>query len=132
MSAAPSTPEEWLERYMPWRLRDPYKAVLPKRSERVHAMFGKVLPKMRNHVVARDGRCCRYCRRTVFRYRKHPRPPDNELTIDHVVPRAHGGTNSKDNLVVSCRRCNKDRARWVFGRPLPAPLPLEPVERGAA
>ena len=30
-----------------------------------------------------------------------------DLTLDHVVPRAHGGTNHVGNLVVCCNSCNQ-------------------------
>ncbi|GFR40879.1 hypothetical protein Agub_g1531 [Astrephomene gubernaculifera] len=29
-----------------------------------------------------------------------------KATVDHVVPRAHGGRDNDDNLVVSCGPCN--------------------------
>ena len=30
----------------------------------------------------------------------------NECTVDHVVPKAKGGTSSWNNCVTSCKRCN--------------------------
>lgn len=30
-----------------------------------------------------------------------------ELTVDHFVPRAHGGTDHPENLVYCCHACNK-------------------------
>lgn len=29
-----------------------------------------------------------------------------DLTADHIVPKARGGSDSKDNLAVLCRACN--------------------------
>lgn len=29
-----------------------------------------------------------------------------ELTMDHVIPIARGGTSSKNNLVTACKECN--------------------------
>ena len=45
--------------------------------------------------------CCRICGR---RHRRsgHPR----EWTVDHIYPRAAGGTDDFANLAVTCRRCN--------------------------
>jgi len=40
---------------------------------------------------------CWYCLK-VF-------PPD-ELTMDHLIPLARGGSSTKDNLVPSCKDCN--------------------------
>jgi hypothetical protein len=36
-------------------------------------------------------------------------PPDNEVHIDHVIPRAEGGTNSNRNARVTSRRYNLDK-----------------------
>jgi len=35
-----------------------------------------------------------------------------ELTIDHYIPFAHGGTDEEDNLVYACPRCNG--YKWKF------------------
>ncbi len=49
----------------------------------------------RRNILKRDGHRCQYCGTT--------RSP---LTVDHVVPRDHGGTDSWENLVCACVRCN--------------------------
>ena len=51
----------------------------------------------RRNLFARDRNRCQYCG-AVF--------PTNELSIDHVVPRAQGGLDSWENLVCACVRCN--------------------------
>jgi 5-methylcytosine-specific restriction endonuclease McrA len=33
----------------------------------------------------------------------------NELTIDHVHPRAHGGATHTNNSVCACHKCNQDK-----------------------
>lgn len=40
--------------------------------------------------------------------------PDN-LTLDHVRPRAYGGPDLTSNLVPSCRKCNQDKGskNWL-------------------
>ena len=35
---------------------------------------------------------------------------DEHLTIDHVVPRAKGGTDFTRNVVCACHECNQDKA----------------------
>lgn len=30
-----------------------------------------------------------------------------QLTIDHLVPKAHGGKNRYDNIVLACATCNR-------------------------
>ena len=46
---------------------------------------------------------CHYCK-VVF-------CDSNPATMDHVVPRAVGGTKDRDNLVLACGRCNHERGR---------------------
>jgi 5-methylcytosine-specific restriction endonuclease McrA len=53
----------------------------------------------REGVFARDGWRCVYCGVS-------PR----ELTLDHVVPRIRGGTQTWENLVTACRPCNHRKA----------------------
>ena len=50
--------------------------------------------KLRSFIFSRSGGKCVYCG-----------APAQE--IDHVIPRAKGGTNSAYNLVASCRACNQ-------------------------
>lgn len=54
-----------------------------------------VTKRTRYEVLRRDNFTCRYCRST-----------DGEMTIDHVVPIALGGTDDPGNLVAACRDCN--------------------------
>jgi len=51
----------------------------------------------RRNLFARDRNKCQYCSR-VF--------PTNDLSIDHVLPRAQGGGDSWENLVCACIKCN--------------------------
>jgi 5-methylcytosine-specific restriction endonuclease McrA len=55
----------------------------------------------RQLVLLRDGEACQYC---------GCRPGRAELTLDHVVPRAQGGTTSWSNVVAACRACNARKA----------------------
>jgi hypothetical protein len=58
---------------------------------------GKVPRRLRYEIFRRDNFACRYCGRT---------PPEVQLTVDHVTPRALGGTNDPSNLVTACADCN--------------------------
>jgi 5-methylcytosine-specific restriction endonuclease McrA len=51
----------------------------------------------RRNLFARDKNSCQYCGR---------RFPTAELTLDHVVPRSHGGVTSWSNIVCACVKCN--------------------------
>jgi 5-methylcytosine-specific restriction endonuclease McrA len=51
----------------------------------------------RRAIFARDRHRCQYC------------GSDRHLTIDHVVPRSKGGTDTWDNVVTSCAPCNRKK-----------------------
>ncbi len=54
----------------------------------------------RLNIMIRDHYPCQYCGR---------RPGKQELNLDHVIPRVHGGISSWDNVVTSCMPCNRDK-----------------------
>ena len=58
-------------------------------------------PFSKRNVLRRDRFMCQYCGR---------QPPSDELSIDHVVPRASGGASSWDNCVAACIACNHRKA----------------------
>lgn len=58
--------------------------------------IGKVSLNRRN-LFKRDHHTCQYC---------GVRPGGNQLTIDHVLPRAQGGETRWDNCVLACVDCN--------------------------
>jgi 5-methylcytosine-specific restriction endonuclease McrA len=53
----------------------------------------------RKTIFARDEFTCQYCGQTA-----------KDLTIDHVVPKRHGGKTVWENLVTACRRCNTKKS----------------------
>ncbi len=55
----------------------------------------------RRNVFKRDKMMCQYCGK---------QPGSEELTIDHVVPRALGGQSSWTNCVLACVDCNSRKA----------------------
>lgn len=57
-----------------------------------------VSKRTRFEVLKRDNFTCRYCRST-----------EDQLTIDHVIPTALGGSDSPDNLVTCCADCNSGK-----------------------
>lgn len=59
---------------------------------------GQAWEKRRQQVIARDGAVCAYCGKQDLE--------GADLTVDHVVPKALGGTDALDNCIISCRRCN--------------------------
>lgn len=43
---------------------------------------------------------CHYCQKQFAR---------QQLTMDHIVPLARGGTSTKGNIVAACSDCNRDK-----------------------
>jgi hypothetical protein len=70
------------------------------RSERLYNMY------------MRDLFQCQYCS-DVFDF--------DELTIDHVVPRAKGGKTNWENCVTACKPCNHHKGDKTNIRPLNMP-----------
>ena len=57
----------------------------------------------RAYVFRRDKHKCQYCGKKGIGKNSVP------LTIDHVIPRIHGGTDVVTNLVAACVVCNGQR-----------------------
>jgi len=55
----------------------------------------------RRNIHKRDRYTCQYCGQ---------QPGSEDLTIDHVIPRAHGGESRWDNCVLACVTWNKHKA----------------------
>lgn len=54
----------------------------------------------RKTLFRRDNYRCQYC---------GAKPGTEELTLDHVVPRAQGGQTTWENIVCSCVECNRKK-----------------------
>jgi len=55
----------------------------------------------RKNIILRDKHTCQYCGKEY---------KSEDLTVDHVVPRAIGGPTAWDNVVACCKRCNNRKA----------------------
>ena len=65
---------------------------------RLHQPVKRPRPRVRltrNEVFARDHQRCQYCGKA-----------DDQLTLDHVMPRHRGGGHEWENLVAACQACN--------------------------
>jgi hypothetical protein len=70
-----------------------------------------IRPPKRLAIYLRDGLACAYCGDSV--------EAGAALTLDHVRPTVHGGTNNERNLVTACQRCNlskNSRSLLTFAR----------------
>jgi len=76
----------------------------------------------RFNVFLRDRFACQYC---------GERLPTEDLTFDHVVPRARGGRTEWHNVVTACGPCNLRKGHQVPERAGVFPLraPFEPTAR---
>ena len=59
-------------------------------------------------LAARDGYECRLCGELVDMslHESHSR----SASLDHLIPRAHGGSDHRDNLQLAHRACNEEKA----------------------
>lgn len=66
--------------------------------------FGKIPPRIikfnRRNIYLRDNYTCQYC---------GSKPPREELTIDHIIPRSRGGESIWTNVVIACMDCNAQK-----------------------
>lgn len=63
----------------------------------IHVPYKKIILTRKN-ILKRDGHRCAYCGRG-----------DVTLTLDHIIPRSRGGTDSWENLVAACTNCNNKK-----------------------
>lgn len=72
----------------------------------------------RGAIVKRDKWTCQYC---------DTRLQNSQITIDHVLPKSHGGKSTFINCVVACQACNNKKANRT---PDQAKMPLlrQPVD----
>lgn len=67
--------------------------------------------RLRFEILRRDGHACRYC---------GEKAPNVQITVDHVVPKALGGTDEPTNLVAACGPCNSGKSSGSPDAPLVA------------
>ena len=61
----------------------------------------------RRNIYMRDRNQCQYC---------GARPPREDMTIDHVVPRSRGGKSMWENVVLACSHCNARKGNRVLSQ----------------
>ena len=70
-----------------------------------------VSKRLRHEVLRRDNFTCRDCGR---------KPPGVEVEVDHVIPKALGGTDDPTNLATRCSDCNKGKSSTSPNAPMVA------------
>ena len=82
-----------------------------KRANSPHQPVGRwIRVEKRLAINLRDGLRCVYCCRDL-----HGADP-RDVTLDHVVAKVDGGSNSETNLVTACRACNCSRSDKPLNR----------------
>lgn len=97
-----------------WKRKNPQREVRPvERSATAAVAQGKtaVSAIVRRQVFQRDNGRCQY----IDPVTKRRCLSEHRIEIDHIQPRALGGTNEADNLRCLCRAHNAYRAEQTFG-----------------
>lgn len=71
-----------------------------------HQMSAPQRRRVRPKIWERDGRQCFWCYAPLTL---------DEMTLDHFVTRAAGGSNAMENLRCACSSCNKRRGKTEAG-----------------
>lgn len=78
--------------------------------------WNRMIKYNRSNILLRDGFACQYC--------GNSKEAANRLTLDHVVPRTHGGKTNWTNIVTACQRCN--HAKGANKKVVPKRMPVRP------
>ncbi|MEM7139164.1 MAG: HNH endonuclease [Myxococcota bacterium] len=73
-----------------------------------------------------EGRCIHCQRKLVL---AEDGTPHNEATVEHIVPKNHGGSDAIANLAIACARCNSEKGLRHDHRRLDDPKLREVIER---
>lgn len=65
--------------------------------------MGWITNERRLAIYLRDGFVCQWCLLDLHS------APAAAISLDHIIPRSKGGTNSSWNLITSCHHCNSVR-----------------------
>ena len=80
--------------------------------------------EVREYLLEKFGRTCAYCQQTGV-----------PLQIEHIVPKARGGSNRVTNLTLACAKCNQQKGTQTaeeFGHPEVQKRAHKPLKDAAA
>jgi 5-methylcytosine-specific restriction endonuclease McrA len=91
--------------------KGPSVSTATKRARNNHQPTGQwIRAEKRLAIYLRDGMRCLYCLADL-----HGADP-RDITLDHLTPKADGGSNHESNLVTACRSCNCSRQDTPLSR----------------
>lgn len=64
--------------------------------------MGKDWYRRKQKVIDMDGRKCRKC------------GSEENLTVDHIIPKSKGGSNKISNLQTLCLQCNRSKGNLML------------------
>ncbi|WP_448572860.1 HNH endonuclease [Trichothermofontia sp.] len=70
-----------------------------------YGMSPKQKRSKKDQLIREYGSCCWWCRKQL---------PADTLTLDHLKPKSKGGSNSLENLRLSCFQCNNSRGNSLY------------------
>ena len=73
---------------------------------------------IRNYLLEKHGRKCFYCDKEV-----------STFEVEHMLPKAKGGSNRIDNLTLSCHSCNQKKGTLTAEEFIKQTLPAEKVAK---
>ena len=73
---------------------------------------------IRNYLLEKHGRKCFYCDKDV-----------SNFEVEHMIPKAKGGSNRIDNLTLSCHSCNQKKGTFTAEEFIKQTLPAEKVAK---
>jgi 5-methylcytosine-specific restriction protein A len=71
------------------------------RTSRHDRGYGTAWDKLRRHIMQRDKHLCQPCKRASMI------TPAQQ--VDHIIPKAKGGTDDEDNLQAICKTCHEGK-----------------------
>ena len=63
--------------------------------------YGAAWVRLREQVMQRDTWLCQSCRKQGY--------VEQATQVDHIIPKAKGGTDNMDNLQALCEKCHVDK-----------------------
>lgn len=89
--------EQYYKKYYPEH-KDDYVSRTRNRRAKLQKSTGKHTSKDIQEILEYQNGLCFYCRKEL-----------RNFEVDHYYPVSKGGSNSKENLVISCQHCNRSK-----------------------